>query len=375
MAGIYFWLTKAMGVSMVTTLVMAVAGFLFAAVAGYLVGIIGSSSNPISGLTLSTLLLAAGLLVLLGMKGTSGIIAVLGVATVVCCVAGVAGDMLQDWKVGHLLGGTPWKMQVGGLIGVVAAALVLIPIIMVLHKSGGGIGSETIPAPQAGLMHTTATGIIGGVMPWHYIVIGMLFAVALILIGSPSPMLIAVGMYLPFTTTSAIFVGGIIKWVADRLAARKLGDDKKARETVENRGLLVASGLVAGEAMIGIVLAIIVAFNTKLFCGTDSWVASQAGKLTCVARTPGWFHWWPLGIVVIVGLGVFMVAMSLKGVTRTRPDPGSGGSGGDGGSDGDAEAHAGAETGAGEGAERGAEAEAPEDSGDGAEEKDAGAPC
>jgi len=323
MCGIYFWLTKAVGISVVTTLVMAVAGFLFAAVAGYLVGIIGSSSNPISGLTLSTLLLAAGLLVLLGMKGTAGIIAVLGVATVVCCVAGVAGDMLQDWKVGHLLGGTPWKMQIGGLIGVVAAALVLIPIILVLHKSGGGIGSEQIPAPQAGLMHTTATGIIGGTMPWHFIVIGMLFAVALILIGSPSPMLIAVGMYLPFTTTAAIFVGGLIKWVADRMAARKLGEDTKAKETVGNRGLLIASGLVAGEAMIGIVLAGVVATNTKIFCGAGDWVKSQAGELTCVARTPGYFGWHYLGYATIIGLAVFMIFMSLRGVEKT---PGGGGS-------------------------------------------------
>jgi OPT family oligopeptide transporter len=322
MAAIYYWLTGAVGISVVTTIVMAIAGFLFAAVAGYLVGIIGSSSNPISGLTLSTLLLAAGLLVVLGMKGTPGIIAVLGVATVVCCVAGVAGDMLQDWKVGHLLGGTPWKMQVGGLIGVVAAALVLIPIILVLHNSGGGIGSEELAAPQAGLMHKTATGIIGGVMPWHYIVIGMLFAVALILIGSPSPMLIAVGMYLPFTTTAAIFVGGLIKWVADRMAARKLGDDKKAKETVENRGLLVASGLVAGEAMIGILLAIVVAFNTKVFCGAGDMVKSQAGKLTCISRVPDWFHVKALGFVVILGIAVFMISMSLRGAKKT---PGGGG--------------------------------------------------
>ncbi|MFH2009080.1 MAG: oligopeptide transporter, OPT family [bacterium] len=325
MFGIYLWLTKAVGISIVTTIVMAIAGFLFAAVAGYLVGIIGSSSNPISGLTLSALLIAAGLLVLLGMKGTSGIIAVLGVATVVCCVAGVAGDMLQDWKVGHLLGGTPWKMQIGGLIGVVAAALVLIPIILVLHKSGGGIGSEGLAAPQAGLMYKTATGIIGGVMPWHYIVIGMLFAVALILIGAPSPMLIAVGMYLPFTTTAAIFVGGLIKWVADRLATRKLGTDHKAREKVENRGLLVASGLVAGEAMVGIILAGIVATNTKLFCGAADWVSSKAGKLTCVARSPEWFSMRPLGVVVIIGLAAFMIFMSLKGVRPTggKTDGGS----------------------------------------------------
>lgn len=316
MFGVYLWLTHAVGISLVTTIVMAIMGFLFAAVAGYLVGIIGSSSNPISGLTLSTLLLAAGLLVLLGMKGKSGIIAVLGVATVVCCVAGVAGDMLQDWKVGHLLGGTPWKMQIGGLIGVVAAALVLVPIILLLHKSGGGIGSEGLAAPQAGLMYKTATGIIGGLMPWHYIVIGMLFAVALILIGSPSPMLIAVGMYLPFTTTAAIFVGGLIKWVADRIAAQRFPGDAKAQETVENRGLLVASGLVAGEAMVGILLAGIVAANTKFFCTSE---VAKAGKLHCLATQPTWFHFTALGFLVILGLGFYMVVMSLRGVEKTPP--------------------------------------------------------
>ncbi|RME20895.1 MAG: OPT family oligopeptide transporter, partial [Deltaproteobacteria bacterium] len=207
MLGLYMYLCKNFGVSLLTMVVMAAAGFLFAAVAGYLVSIIGSSSNPISGLTLSTLLIAAGLLSVLGMGGSkgstewsTGVLAVLGVATVICCVAGVAGDMIQDWKVGHNLGGTPWRMEVGGLIGVVAAALVLVLPIMLLHEYGGGIGSDALPAPQAGLMATMADGIISGHMAWELIVIGMFFALALILIQSPSPMLIAVGMYLPFET-------------------------------------------------------------------------------------------------------------------------------------------------------------------------------
>ncbi len=271
MAALYYWLCQSFGVSLVTVVVMAIAGLLFAAVAGYLVAIIGSSSNPISGLTLSTLLIAAGLLVLLGMggeKGTAGwstgVLAVLGVATVICCVAGVAGDMIQDWKVGHNLGATPWRMEVGGLVGVVAAALVLVLPIMLLHKFGGGIGSDALPAPQAGLMANMADGIISGAMPWELIVMGMFFAVALILIQSPSPMLIAVGMYLPFETTLAIFVGGLIRGIVDRLAARRAGADKKVAEAVENRGLLVASGLVAGEALVGILIAGLVAMGIKL---------------------------------------------------------------------------------------------------------------
>jgi OPT family oligopeptide transporter len=271
MLGLYYWLCDSIGISVITMIVMAIAGFLFAAVAGYLVSIIGSSSNPISGLTLSTLLIAAGLLVMLGMggdKGTAawaaGVLAVLGVATVICCVAGVAGDMIQDWKVGHNLGGTPWRMEIGGIIGVIAAALVLVLPIMLLHEYGGGIGSDALPAPQAGLMATMADGIISGQMPWELIVIGMFFALALILIQSPSPMLIAVGMYLPFQTTLAIFTGGIIKWILDSIAKKRAEKDKKVAKTVENRGLLVASGLVAGEALLGILIAGTVAMGIKL---------------------------------------------------------------------------------------------------------------
>ncbi|MCK4715389.1 MAG: OPT/YSL family transporter, partial [Candidatus Marinimicrobia bacterium] len=162
---LYHAFTQQIGSAILAAVVMAIAGFVFAAVAGYLVGIIGSSSNPISGLTLSTLLIAALLMVLVGMKGNPGVAAVLGIASVVCCVAGVAGDMMQDWKVGHILGGTPWKMQVGGMIGVVAAALVLVIPIMLLHEANT-IGSDALPAPQAGLMAMMSKGIVGGEMAW-----------------------------------------------------------------------------------------------------------------------------------------------------------------------------------------------------------------
>jgi hypothetical protein len=172
--------------------------------------------------------------------------------------------MIQDWKVGHNLGGTPWRMEISGVIGVIAAALVLVLPIMLLHEYGGGIGSDALPAPQAGLMATMADGIISGQMAWELIIIGMFFALALILIQSPSPMLIAVGMYLPFQTTLAIFMGGIIKWILDSMVKKRAEKDKKATEAVENRGLLVASGLVAGEALLGILIAGIVAMGIKL---------------------------------------------------------------------------------------------------------------
>jgi putative OPT family oligopeptide transporter len=242
--------------AVVLTLVMVILGFLFAAVAGYLVGLVGSSNNPISGLTLSTLLISAILMVLFGVTGVEGVAAVLVIAGVICCAAGVAGDMIQDLKVGHILGGTPWRMQVGEIIGVIVAAAVLaIPIKMldeVYH-----IGSAELPAPQAGLMALMAKGIVGGEMAWPLVIVGMFFAVGLILIKSPSPMLVAVGMYLPFFSTAAIFVGGIIRWILDgQLKRRQATEDEKTR--AGNIGVLLSSGFIAGEALMAVLLAFVV---------------------------------------------------------------------------------------------------------------------
>jgi putative OPT family oligopeptide transporter len=271
---LYNVFTKNIGSALVSAIVMIIMGLLFAAVAGYLVGIIGSSSNPISGLTLTSLLIAALMMVIMGQKGDSGIAAVLGVAAVVCCVAGVAGDMIQDWKVGHILGGTPWRMQIGGLIGVVAAALTLTFSLQLLHNNIG-IGSETLPAPQAGLMAAMAKGIVGGEMAWPLVLAGMLLAVALILIGSPSPMLIAVGMYLPFRATACIFIGGVLKYFLDRSVSKKK-PTAKGRETVENIGLLLASGLIAGQALMGIITAAVKGTNIRL---PETWHSAWLGLL------------------------------------------------------------------------------------------------
>ncbi len=264
--------------ALVSTLVMTVAGFLFAAVAGFLVGTIGSSNNPISGLTLSTLIVAAILMVIVGVKGAFGVAAVLGVAAVVCCSSGVAGDIIQDLKAGHILGGTPRAMELGCLIGVVAAAFVMALVLQLLHTGYakmGGIGGEMLPAPQAGLMAMLAQGIITGQMAWPLVITGALFAIALILIGAPSPMLIAVGMYLPFHTTSAIFIGGIIKWITDTIMARR----KLNKEKTENTGILLASGLIAGQALMGIIIAATVvigkgdALIPKIIEGGSAWLA------------------------------------------------------------------------------------------------------
>jgi len=239
--------------SLVAAGVMIIIGFFFAAVSGNLVGLIGSSNNPVSGLTLCTLLIAALLMVALGVSGSGGVAAVLGVAAVVCVSSAVAGEMLQDLKVGHILGGTPSKMQIGDLFGIVVASLVLFVPLAVLDKAYH-FGSNALPAPQAGLMAMLSKGIVGGEMAWPLVIVGILLGITAILIEVKSVMLFSVGMYLPLGTTFAIFVGGIIRWITDRLRDRRgFNDAQKAR--VDNAGVLTASGMIAGEALCGLVIA------------------------------------------------------------------------------------------------------------------------
>ena len=266
---IYNFFAQNVVAALVATIVMIVAGFFFAAVSGYLVGIIGSSNNPISGLTLSTLVVAAILMVALGMKGTQGVAAVLGVAAVVCVAAAVAGEMLQDLKAGHILGGTPWKMQLGDIIGVVvSAAIMFIPLLILnegdIKMGGTGFGGDKLPAPQASLMAILSKGIVAGDMEWILIFVGMLMGVGFIMMNVKSPMLVSVGMYLPLGTTFAIFVGGLIKGIVERVnAKRNFNDAQKSR--VENNGILLAAGLIAGEALIGLLFAGFAFFEVSLF--------------------------------------------------------------------------------------------------------------
>ena len=248
------------GPGIVAAIVMIIVGFFFAAVSGNLVGMIGSSNNPISGLTLAALVIAAVLMVLMGVSGMHGVAAVLGVAAVVCISSAVAGEMLQDLKVGHILGGTPSKMQIGDFMGVAVASFALLPVLLLLNQaninSGGmGFGDRQLTAPQAGLMAMLSRGIVGGEMAWPLIIVGILMGIALIMIEVKSPMLFAVGMYLPLETTFAIFLGGMIRWITDKMRdSKNFNDAQKAR--VENAGVLTASGFIAGEALMGIVIAI-----------------------------------------------------------------------------------------------------------------------
>lgn len=253
--------------------VLIILAFFFGAVSGYLVGIMGSSNNPISGLTLTALVVTALILVALGVKGDAGVATVLGVAAIVCVSAAVAGEMLQDLKAGHILGGTPWKMQIGDIIGVVLAGAVMFGVLIILNqgdiaqgvKEGyeGGFGSKNLSAPQASLMAMLSKGIVGGQMAWPLIIVGMIMGLGLILMQVKSPMLVSVGMYLPLETTFAIFLGGCVKGIVEMVNERKKHNEaQKAR--VENTGVLLASGFIAGEALMGLVIALFYFIDIKV---------------------------------------------------------------------------------------------------------------
>ncbi|MDR2496995.1 MAG: oligopeptide transporter, OPT family [Tannerellaceae bacterium] len=292
-------------VAIVASTVMVVLAFFFAAVSGYLVGLIGSSNNPISGLTLTALVVTALILVACGVNSqTGGVAAVLGIAAIVCVAAAVAGEMFQDLKAGHLLGGTPWKMQVGDLIGVLLSAFVMFGVLIILNQGDinagnagnytGGFGSKNLPAPQSALMATLSQGIIGGEMTWGLIIAGMIMGFAFILAGIKSPMLIFVGMYLPFNTVCAIFVGGLIKGILDLyVSRRKYAGSQLA--SVENIGVLIASGLIAGEALLGLVSATLAMFDKYM------------DKILNISN-PSYLP----GILIMALMGYFLVSIPLK---------------------------------------------------------------
>ncbi|HET8546350.1 MAG TPA: OPT/YSL family transporter, partial [Bryobacteraceae bacterium] len=256
---LYLYFTGTVPGALTAGIVMIILGFFFAAVSGNLVGMIGSSNNPISGLTLATVIISALLMVSIGVQGITGVAAVLGVAAVICVSSAVAGEMLQDLKVGHILGGTPRSMQIGDFLGVIVASLLLYFPLLLLHQGninegGIGFGDPRLSAPQAGLMASLSQGIVGGEMPWPLVIVGIMMGFALIMVQVRSPMLFAVGMYLPLETTFAIFIGGIFRWLTDVLRDRRdFNDAQRAR--IENAGVLTASGLIAGEGLMGLVKA------------------------------------------------------------------------------------------------------------------------
>ncbi|UVT17730.1 MAG: oligopeptide transporter, OPT family [Nitrospira sp.] len=291
-------------IGIIMTMVMGIAAFLFSSVAAYMAGLVGSSSNPVSGVTIATIMVAALLLVLfLGTGHPAGPAATLVIGAVVCCAAAMGGDNLQDLKTGHLVGATPWKQQVMQVVGVLTGALVLVPVLSLLQAKYG-IGEPTaahphpLSAPQATLMANLTRSVFGSGLPWPLVGLGAVIGILVILVdrrqelrGSDFrvPVLaVALGMYLPLKLSAAIVLGGVIAASANRQAGRG--------EQMSQRGLLVAAGLITGEALMGIILAMPIAL-AALWPGL-------AGDPFAVFTAPP-FGGWP-GLIVVAGVGLFL---------------------------------------------------------------------
>ena len=263
---LYLAIVDSLGVALAMTVVMVVAGFLFSSVAAYMSGLVGSSNNPVSGITIATILFAALLLVwLLGRDAAAGPVAAIMIGAVICCAAAIAGDNLQDLKAGYIVGATPWRQQVMQGVGVVSAVLLMAPILNLL-LAAYGIGApsdehpEPLPAPQATLMASVARGVFGGGLPWAMVAIGAAIGGVIIAVdewlkakgsGWRAPVLaVAVGIYLPLELAVPIAIGGVLAYATGRLRPGGTGAERG------RMGMLFAAGLITGEALIGIVMAV-----------------------------------------------------------------------------------------------------------------------
>ncbi len=243
---------------------IAIFGFFFATVSSRIVGLVGSSSNPVSGMTIATLVITAILFKATGNDGQAGMIGTLTVGAIICIIAAMAGDTSQDLKTGFLVGATPRKQQIGELIGAVAAALAIGGVLTLLNNAWG-FGSKELAAPQATLMRLVIEGVMGGNLPWALIFIGIGIGVAIELLGLPV-LPIAIGLYLPIHLSTPIMVGGVIRGLLDK----KLNNDKAVKSEIKAKidsGVLFSSGLIAGEGLIGILLAIFAVTNVNLDLG------------------------------------------------------------------------------------------------------------
>lgn len=268
---LYQAIVGSLAVSLPMTIIMIITGFLFCSVSAYMAGLVGSSNNPVSGITIATILFSAVvLLVLMGKDNEAGPVAAIMIGAVVCCAACIAGDNLQDLKCGYIVGATPWRQQVMLGIGAASSALVMAPVLNLLAQAYGiGVPSESHPnpllAPQATLMASVSKGLFGGQLPWGMIAVGAVIGVAIIVLdevlkarGSSfrTPVLaVAVGIYLPLELMTPIFLGGLLAWVAER-RLRRQGLDAAEIERRHRKGLLFAAGMITGEALMGIAIAV-----------------------------------------------------------------------------------------------------------------------
>lgn len=248
------WLVPAIPVSLLGAVIVVVFGFFFATVSSRMVGLVGSSNNPVSGMAIATLLITSLILKATGSSGIEGMTAAIAIGSIICIVAAISGDTSQDLKTGYILGATPKKQQIGEIIGVCAAALAIGGTLYLLN-SAWGFGSEELAAPQATLMKMLIEGVMGGSLPWGLVFVGVFIAVLVEIVGIPV-LPFAIGVYLPVHLNACIMVGGILRLITNKL---RLDDDKK--KAITNDGILFCSGMIAGEGLVGIILALFAIFG------------------------------------------------------------------------------------------------------------------
>lgn len=244
------WLVPAIPVTLLGAIIVVIFGFFFATVSSRMVGLVGSSNNPVSGMAIATLLIATVILKVTGDSGAEGMRSAIAIGSIICIIAAIAGDTSQDLKTGYLLGATPKKQQIGELIGIIAAALAIGGTLYLLD-SAYGFGTEQLGAPQATLMKMIIEGVMEGNLPWALVFVGVFIAVVVELVGIPV-LPFAIGVYLPVQLNACIMVGGLV-----RLALDKKKGDEKEKKRITNDGILFCSGMIAGEGLVGILLALL----------------------------------------------------------------------------------------------------------------------
>ncbi|MBQ6838711.1 MAG: oligopeptide transporter, OPT family [Clostridia bacterium] len=248
------WLIPAIPVSLLGAAIIVVFGFFFATVSSRMVGLVGSSNNPVSGMAIATLLIATLILKVTGMDGIEGMCSAIAIGSIICIISAIAGDASQDLKTGYILGATPKKQQIGEIIGSVAAALAIGGTLYLLD-SAWGFGSDQLGAPQATLMKLIIEGVMGGDLPWGLVFIGVFIAIVVEIIGIPV-LPFAIGVYLPVQLNACIMVGGVI-----RLLMEKMNKKEEEKQEIINDGVLFSSGMIAGEGLVGILLALLAVFG------------------------------------------------------------------------------------------------------------------
>ncbi|WP_349667737.1 oligopeptide transporter, OPT family [Lacrimispora sp.] len=252
---IIVWLVPVIPVSLVGAILIVIFGFFFATVSSRMVGLVGSSNNPVSGMAIATLLIATITLKATGDSGIHGMKGAIAIGSIICIVAAIAGDTSQDLKTGYLLGATPKKQQIGELIGVIAAAFAIGGVLYLLNAAWG-FGSEQLGAPQAMLMKMIIEGVMDNNLPWALVFMGVFLAAAVEILGIPV-LPFAIGVYLPVQLNACIMVGGLVRLYFDRMKK----DDKKEKDQLISDGMLYCSGMIAGEGLVGILLALLAVFG------------------------------------------------------------------------------------------------------------------